>query len=183
MKSAPTDNQAPPFVFLLALNNFNKPLVAATAGPAIGIGTTMLLHCDHVISATNTLFKMPFVQLGLVPEGGSTYLLPHLIGQRRASELLLLGKSFDSQYAINIGLVNAECAPESLIELALLSCKKFAQQAPKAIQASKLLMKAPFKQLIEQTILSEGKIFIERLQDGEAKEALIAFKEKRKPTF
>jgi enoyl-CoA hydratase/carnithine racemase len=183
IESTPTDNQAPPFVFLLALNNFNKPLVAATAGPAIGIGTTMLLHCDHVISATNTLFKMPFVQLGLVPEGGSTYLLPQLIGQRRASELLLLGKSFDSQYAVNIGLINAECAPESLIELALSTCKKFAQQAPKAIQASKLLMKAPFKQHIEQTILSEGKIFIERLQDDEAKEALTAFKEKRKPTF
>jgi enoyl-CoA hydratase/carnithine racemase len=118
-----------------------------------------------------------------VPEGGSTYLLPQLIGQRRASELLLLGKSFDSQYAVNIGLINAECAPAELISLALSTCQKFAQQAPKAIQASKLLMKAPFKQHIEQTILSEGKIFIERLQDDEAKEALTAFKEKRKPTF
>jgi len=183
MENAPTDNQAPPFVFLLALNNFTKPLIAATAGPAIGIGTTMLLHCDYVISATNTLFKMPFVQLGLTPEGGSSLLLPQLIGQRRASELLLLGKSFDSQYAIGVGLINAQCSPDELIDLALSTSKEFARQAPKALQGAKSLMKAPFKQHIEQTILSEGKVFIERLQDDEAKEALTAFKEKRKPEF
>jgi len=183
IERAPTDNQAPPFVFLLALNNFSKPLIAATAGPAIGIGTTMLLHCDYVISASNTLFKMPFVQLGLTPEGGSSLLLPQLIGQRRASELLLLGKQFNSQYAMDMALINAQCSPDELIDLALSTCQKFAQQAPKALQAAKTLMKASLKQQIEQTILREGEIFIELLQANEAKEALTAFKEKRKPKF
>lgn len=183
LDSAPKDNQAPPFVFLLALNNFTKPLVAATAGPAIGIGTTMLLHCDHVVSADNTLFKMPFVQLGLTPEGGSSLLLPQLIGQRKASKLLLLGASFDTKEALALGVINESCQPSELIKEALSICKKYAQQAPHAVQASKALLKAPYKAQIEDTILKEGAVFIKRLQSLEAKEALSAFLEKRTPTF
>ena len=183
LNNAPTDNQAPPFVFLLALNNFTKPLVAATAGPAIGVGTTMLLHCDHVISANNTLFKMPFVQLGLTPEGGSSLLLPQLIGQRKASELLLLGGSFDSETALGFNLINAVCEPKELIVNALSVCQHYAKQAPQSLQAAKALMKAPLKQNIEAVILAEGKVFIERLQGNEAHEALTAFKDKRAPKF
>ncbi|WP_435274769.1 enoyl-CoA hydratase-related protein [Psychrobium sp. nBUS_13] len=182
--STPLNNiQAPPFVFLLALNNFSKPLIAATAGPAIGIGTTMLLHCDHVISADNTLFKMPFVQLGLTPEGASSLLLPQLVGQRKASELLMLGESFDAYQALSFGLVNEICEPSNLVENALTICHRYAAQAPEAVQAAKNLMKAPLKQQIEDVILKEGEVFIERLQSGEAKEALNAFLEKRAPQF
>mgnify|MGYP000632397711 CR=1 FL=1 len=183
MHNKPQDTQAPPFKFLLALNQFSKPLIAATAGPAIGIGTTMLLHCDHVVSANNTLFKMPFVQLGLTPEGGSSLLLNNLIGHRQASELLMLGASFDSERAFAMKLINQVCDPDELFDKALKICQQYSSQAPKALQAAKTLMKAPFIKQIEQVILDEGKVFIERLHDNEVKEALIAIKEKRAPKF
>lgn len=183
LERPPLDGSAPPFVFLLALNNFSKPLIAATAGPAVGIGTTMLLHCDHVISADNTLFKMPFVALGLTPEGGSSLLLPHLIGQRLASELLLLGKSFDAQYAHNIGLINHVCKPHEVIDLAIKKANQYAAQAPVAVQRAKELLKAPFKAQIEQVIKDEGEIFAQRVKSAECKEAISAFFEKRAPNF
>lgn len=121
INNPPSDKSAPPFIFLLTLNDFKKPLIAATAGPAIGIGTTMLLHCDYVVSSNNTLFKMPFVSLGCAPEWGSSLLLPQLIGQRKAAELLLLGKSFDAAYALAIGIINQVCPPGEAIEQALMS--------------------------------------------------------------
>lgn len=183
MHNKPNDIHAPQFKFLLALNSFSKPLIAATAGPAIGIGTTLLLHCDHVISASNTLFKMPFVQLGLTPEGGSTLLLNHLIGHRQASELLMLGESFNSVRALEMKLINQVCTPDKLFENALNVCKHYISQPPKALQAAKKLMKAPFINEIEQVILSEGKVFIDRLHDNEVKEALLAVKENQKNKF
>lgn len=183
LECPPLDNSAPPFHFLLALNNFKKPLIAATAGPAVGIGTTMLLHCDHVISANNTLFKMPFVGLGLTPEGGSSLLLPHLVGQRLASELLMLGKSFDAEYALKIGLINQICQANELITLAIKQAKQYAAQAPQAVQQAKALLKAPFKQDIEQVIKQEGDIFAQRVKSKECKEAINAFFEKRSPIF
>ncbi len=183
LERPPLDSSAPPFTFLMALNNFSKPLIAATAGPAVGIGTTMLLHCDHVISADNTLFKMPFVSLGLTPEGGSSLLLPYLIGQRLASELLMLGKSFDAQYAHNIGLINQVCEPQEVIALAIDKANQYAAQAPEAVQQAKALLKAPFKEHIEQIIKSEGEIFAQRVKSAECKEAISAFFEKRAPNF
>jgi len=179
----PLDSSAPPFKFLIALNNFSKPLIAATAGPAVGIGTTMLLHCDHVISATNTLFKMPFVQLGLTPEGASSLLLTQLIGQRKASELLLLGKSFDAEYALAMGLINEVCEPQNLAERAHKKAQQYAKQAPQAVQHAKALLKAPLKEQIEQVILNEGEIFSQRVTSTECKEAISAFFEKRAPNF
>jgi len=177
------DHSAPPFLFLAALNYFNKPLIAATAGPAVGIGTTMLLHCDHVVSANNTVFKMPFVELGLTPEGGSSLLLPHLIGQRLASELLLLGTSFGAEYAHHIGLVNQVCTPMQLIALATEKANQYAKQPPTAVQQAKALLKAPFKAEIAQVIRNEGDVFIERIKSKECKEAISAFFEKRTPNF
>jgi len=183
LEHPPQDSSAPPFHFLLALNNFTKPLIAATAGPAVGIGTTMLLHCDHVISADNTLFKMPFVGLGLTPEGGSSLLLPNLIGQRLASELLLLGKSFDATYALEIGLINQVCTAPKLIDNALAKANFYAAQPPEAVQQAKMLLKAPFKAQIEQVIISEGNVFAQRVNSSECKEAISAFFEKRPPNF
>lgn len=183
LNNPPRDSSAPPFKFLLALHHFSKPLIAATAGPAIGIGTTMLLHCDHVLSATNTVFKMPFLQLGLTPEGGSSLLLPQLIGQRQASELLLLGKSFDTVYALQIGLINQQCAVDDLMPQAISVANHYAQQAPSAVQQAKKLLKAPLKHIVEQAILEEGTIFSQRVESSECKEAISAFFEKRQPTF
>ena len=171
----PQDESAPPFIFLLALNNFNKPLIAATAGPAIGIGTTMLLHCDYVVASENTLFKMPFVSLGCTPEGGSSLLLPQLIGQRKASELLLLGTSFDPQYALTAGIINEIAPVGGALKQAVIVAKKMAKQPPQAIRAAKAIMKAPLKDLIAQTIIAEGKVFAQRLASDEAQTILRAF--------
>ncbi|NRA62634.1 MAG: enoyl-CoA hydratase/isomerase family protein [Psychrobium sp.] len=175
INNPPSDKNAPPFVFLLAINAFKKPLIAATAGPAIGIGTTMLLHCDYVVSSENTLFKMPFVQLGCTPEGGSSLLLPQLIGQRKAAELLLLGKSFDAVTALDYGIINNVCAAGEVIQSALDIATKMAKQPPAAMQAAKALMKAPLLDQIRDTILIEGEVFAKQLQSDEAKQAIGAF--------
>jgi len=183
LEHPPTGHSAPPFLFLTALNNFNKPLIAATAGPAVGIGTTMLLHCDHIISANNTVFKMPFVSLGLTPEGGSSLLLPYLIGQRRACELLILGKSFDADYALELGLVNQVCQPNELLEQAFAIASTYAKQPPEAVQQAKKLLKAPFQADIARAIRTEGDVFTQRLRSAECKEAISAFFDKRAPQF
>ena len=171
----PSDKNAPPFVFLLAINAFKKPLIAATAGPAIGIGTTMLLHCDYVVASENTLFKMPFVQLGCTPEGASSLLLPQLIGQRKAAELLMLGSSFDAANALGFGIVNKVCANGDVINRAKEIAIKMAKQPPSAIQAAKALMKAPLIEKIRETILIEGEIFAKHLKSAEAQQAINAF--------
>jgi enoyl-CoA hydratase/carnithine racemase len=143
----------------------------------------MLLHCDYVVSSDNTLFKMPFVSLGCTPEGGASLLLPQLIGQRKAAELILLGKSFDSAYALEIGITNQVCPPGEAIEQALMIAEQMAKQPPAAIQAAKAIMKAPFTRKIRETILAEGEIFTQRLKSSEAQEAISAFIEKREPDF
>lgn len=183
LNNPPSDSSAPPFVFLLALNDFKKPLIAATAGPAIGIGTTMLLHCDYVVSSDNTLFKMPFVSLGCTPEGGASLLLPQLIGQRQAAELILLGKSFDSEYALKVGIINQICAAGESLHQAIIIATRMAKQPPVAIQAAKEIMKAPLADQLRDTILTEGEMFAQRLKSSEAQEAIRAFIDQREPKF
>jgi enoyl-CoA hydratase/carnithine racemase len=172
-----------PFRFLRILGQFDKPLVAAVSGAAIGIGTTMLLHCDLVYAAAGTRFQLPFASLGLVPEAASSLLLPRLAGWQKAAELLMLGEPFTAETARDIGLVNEIVAPEALFEIARAKALALAAKPPAAMRATKALMKQAVLAEIEQTMTREVKTFGERLVSPEAKEAFAAFLEKRKPDF
>ncbi|SFC38943.1 enoyl-CoA hydratase-related protein [Pseudoalteromonas denitrificans] len=183
INNPPTSTQANSFIFLLALNRLKKPLIAGVSGSAIGIGTTMLLHCDYVVASTSALFKMPFVSLGCTPEGGSSLLLPLIIGQRKSAELLMLGESFKAEQANELGIINRICEQGECLANTLAIATKMACQPPAAIQAAKQIMKANIINQVEQTILGEGELFVQRLQSVEAKEALTAFIEKRQPVF
>jgi enoyl-CoA hydratase/carnithine racemase len=160
-----------------------KPVVAAVGGPAVGIGSTLLLHCDLVYAAPNARFQLPFVPLGIVPEFGSTYLLPLLAGYQRAAELLLLGQPFTAQKAYEAGIVTAVVPQENLLTEAEKAASMLAALPPESIRLTKRLMKARHGQPLTAAIEEEMRIFGERLQSPEAKEALSAFLEKRKPDF
>ncbi len=179
----PRDENSAVFRFLRAISHFGKPIVAAVGGPAIGIGTTLLLHCDLVYAASGTRFALPFVSLALVPEAASSFLLPRLAGWARASELLLLGEPFSAEKALEIGLVNEVVAPEVLLATAMATAGKLAQKPPGALRATKALMKDGLITQVEQAMGREGKVFAGRLKSAEAKEAFSAFLEKRKPDF
>jgi enoyl-CoA hydratase/carnithine racemase len=161
----------------------SKPVVAAVGGPAVGIGTTLLLHCDLVYAAPNARFQLPFVPLGLIPEFGSTFLLPLLAGYQRAAELLLLGQPFSAQKAHEAGIVTAVVPQESLLAEAEKSAVTLASLPPESVRLTKRLMKSRHGATLAATIEEELRIFGERLGSPEAKEALSAFLEKRKPDF
>ena len=165
------------------LPHLKKPIVAAVGGPAVGIGTTMLLHCDLVYAAPNARFQLPFVPLGIVPEFGSTLLLPLLAGYQRAAELLLLGQPFSAEKAHEAGIVNAIVPQEKLLEHALQVATALAALPPESIRLTKRLLKARYTEALGAAIDEETRIFTERLTSPEAKEALSAFLEKRKPDF
>lgn len=169
--------------FLFSLANAEKPVVAAVNGPAVGIGTTMLLHCDLVFAGNNTGFQMPFVNLGLCPEGGSSLLLPEWLGRVRAAELLLLGGTFDAPKAAEMGLINRVCDPAATESEALAACAQLAAQPPAAIRATKRLLNRRNTAELREALLTEGAQFSERLKSPEAAEAFRAFAEKRKPDF
>jgi enoyl-CoA hydratase/carnithine racemase len=160
-----------------------KPVVAAVGGPAIGIGSTMLLHCDLVYAAPNARFQLPFVPLGIVPEFGSTFLLPLLAGYQRAAELLLLGQPFTAQKAYEAGIVTAVVPQENLLAEAEKAAMTLAALPPESIRLTKRLMKSRYGEALAAAIEEETRIFGERLSSPEAKEALSAFLEKRKPDF
>jgi len=165
------------------LPHMKKPVVAAVGGPAVGIGTTMLLHCDLVYAAPNARFQLPFVPLGIVPEFGSTFLLPMLAGYQRAAELLLLGQPFTAQKAHEAGIVTAVVPQEDLLSEAEKAAAALAALPPESIRLTKRLMKARYAQPLAAAIDEETRIFTERLSSPEAKEAMSAFLEKRKPDF
>ena len=169
------------FLFLLA--NATKPVVAAVNGPAVGIGTTMLLHCDMVFAGNNARFQMPFASLGLCPEGGSSLLLPSWIGRVRAAELLMLGGAFSADDAYRLGLINRVCDSADTETAALEVCQQLASQPPAAIRATKKLLSGPTHAELKATMLAEGELFGERLKSPEAAEAFRAFMQKRKPDF
>jgi enoyl-CoA hydratase/carnithine racemase len=183
LERPPAGTGSPTWRFFEVLPALAKPLVAAVGGPAIGIGTTLLLHCDLVYASATARFQLPFVPLGIVPEFGSTYLLPLLAGYQRAAELLLLGQPFDAQKAREVGLVSEIVSPESLLETAEKAARRLAELPPESLRLTKRLMKSAHAELVRRTIDEEGRIFRERLDSPEAKEALRAFLEKRKPDF
>jgi enoyl-CoA hydratase/carnithine racemase len=179
MQSPPTGNDSPVFEFLLALAEFPKPLIAGVDGHAVGIGTTMLLHCDYVVATESARLHMPFLNLGLVPEGGSSVLLPALVGMQRASELLLLGEPFSGTDAARFGIVNQLSTAAELENVTLGIANKFAAKPAEAMRLSKDLIRAPQRAAVRDAIAREGKLFIERLQSKEAQEAFITFMAKR----
>ena len=179
----PLDESRPVFRFLYAISQAQKPIVAAVAGAAVGIGTTMLLHCDLVYAAPNTRLQLPFVNLGLVPEAASSLLLPQLAGYQRAAELLLLGEPFGAQKGMEIGLVTEVIPEDRLLDTAMEQAKKLAQKPTASLRLTKQLMKQGQMAAVEQRIKLESSYFAERLDSPEAKEAFSAFLEKRKPDF
>ncbi len=183
LKRPPMGEDSPTWRFFQILPNLGKPIVAAVGGPAVGIGTTLLLHCDLVYAAPNARFQLPFVPLGIVPEFGSTYLLPILAGYQRAAELLLLGQPFSAQKAYEAGIVTAVVPQESLMDEARKAAAALAALPPESIRLTKRLMKQRHGPVLAETIAEEGRIFRDRLASPEAKEAMSAFLEKRKPDF
>jgi enoyl-CoA hydratase/carnithine racemase len=182
--SVPRDpGRSPARALFEALPNMKKPVVAAVGGPAVGIGTTMLLHCDFVYAAPNARFQLPFVPLGIVPEFGSTFLLPLLAGYQRAAELLLLGQPFTAQKALEAGIVTEVVPQEELLNKAEATARQLASLPPESIRLTKRLLKARHREALAATIEEETRLFTERLTSPEAKEALSAFLEKRKPDF
>jgi enoyl-CoA hydratase/carnithine racemase len=169
--------------FLKALVRFPKPIVAAVNGAAIGIGTTMLLHCDVVLAAKSARFQLPFVKLGLSPEGGSSLLLPRLAGFQRASELIIWGEPFDAPTALEIGLANAVVAEADLGGQVSARIEKLLELPPEAVLAAKELLRRPLREQLERTMTEESVVFGQRLRSAEATEAFTAFFEKRKPRF
>ncbi len=174
---------SPVLRFMRALVECDKPVVAAVTGAAIGIGTTMLLHCDFVYVSDEARLAMPFVGLGLVPEYASSLLVPALMGHRRAAEKLLLGDPFTPEQAVECGLANAVLPAGEVLNHARRVAERFNALPPGAVREAKALMRGPQREQILATIQSEGAIFARRLRSPEAMEAFQAFFQKRKPDF
>ena len=175
--------EAPVFRFMKALVDCDKPVVAAVTGAAIGVGTTLLLHCDFVYVSDEARLAMPFVGLGLVPEYASSLLVPQLMGPRRAAEKLLLGDPFTGEQAVECGIANAVLPAGEVMAHARRVAERFNHLPPGAVRDAKRLMRAPQRELVLQTIRTEGEIFGQRLRSPEAREAFQAFFEKRRPDF
>jgi len=174
---------SPVFRFMKALLACDKPVVAAVTGAAVGIGTTLLLHCDLVYVADDARLAMPFVSLGLVPEFGSSLLVPQLMGHRRAAEKLLLGDPFTAEQAVECGIANAVLPAGEVLNHARRVAERFNALPPGAVREAKQLMRAPQREQIEATIRTEGALFATRLRSPEATEAFQAFFQKRRPDF
>jgi enoyl-CoA hydratase/carnithine racemase len=182
VEGVPAENR-PVFQFMSALNGSTKPVVAAVSGAAIGIGTTMLMHCDLVYAADNARFSLPFSQLGLCPEFASSLLLPQLAGYPRAAEKLMLGEAFLAQEAFDMGLVSKVLPLEELRPFALAQAARLVALPAASVRATKALMKRPRADAIQSALAAENEQFSAMLQGPEAKEAFTAFFEKRKPDF
>lgn len=173
---------APVVRFLNILRDFPKPLLAAVAGPAVGIGTTLLLHCDLVYAGDSAAFSLPFVNLGLCPEAGASLLLPQLVGYPRAAEKLLLGEAFYAEEALDMGLINRIVPPGEVNSYTQSQAAKLAAKPAASLRATKALMKLPQTQLA--TVMQEElKHFGSLLRGPAAKEAISAVMQKRKPDF
>ena len=174
---------SPTWQLFKALPALQKPIVAAVGGPAVGIGTTLLLHCDLVYAAANARFQLPFVPLGIVPEFGSTFILPLLAGYQRAAEVLMLGQPFGAQKAHELGIVTAVVAQEDLFKEAEKAAATLAALPRESLRLTKRMMRTTHEKAIGERIMEEGRLVLERLRSPEAKEAMSAFLEKRKPDF
>ena len=183
LKTPPTTQDTPVFRFLYGISAFPKPIVAAVCGPAVGIGTTLLLHCDLVYAGDNAAFSMPFVNLGLCPEAASSLLVPQLMGYHRAAEALLLGEPFSAETALEIGLINRIVPPSQVNALAQQQAKKLAAKPLSSVIETKRLMKKGNAAEVKERIGYESASFGRMLQEPAAREAFTAFMQKRKPDF
>ena len=169
--------------FLQRIATFPKPLLASVCGPAVGIGTTLLLHCDLVYAGDNAAFSLPFVNLGLCPEAASSLLLPQMLGYHRAAEALLLGEPFMAEAALEVGLVNRVVPPTEANGVAQAAARKLAAKPMGSLVETKRLMKMGQQQAVAQQMAEEGASFARMLGEPAAREAFSAFMEKRKPNF
>src|SRR6476646_4170983 len=183
LKNPPGAGESPQARLIEALINFDKPIVAAVQGAAIGGGTTMLTHCDFVFAGESAKFQMPFVNLAVVPEFGTSYSVPARTGYLRAAELILLGSRFDAERAAELGLVTRVVPDQELIATATDTARQLAEKAPASLQASKRLMRSSTRDQLERAVKLENQEFSVRVRSAEAKEAFNAFLEKRKPNF
>jgi enoyl-CoA hydratase/carnithine racemase len=183
LNKPPAGKDSPVFRFLRNIAGFPKPLVAAVCGPAVGVGTTMLLHCDLVYAGDNAAFSMPFVNLGLVPEAASSLLVPQMFGYHRAAEALLLGEPFMAEAALEVGLVNRVLPPTEVNSYAQGVARKLAAKPLTSLTETKKLMKGSQHDRVVQQMDQEGALFSRMLGEPAAKEAFGAFMEKRKPDF
>ena len=179
LRAPPQDSDAPVFRFMAALSGTAKPIVAAVNGAAVGIGTTMLLHCDLAYCADDSRFSLPFVNLGLCPEFASSLLLPLAAGYHRAAEKLLLGEPASAEEALAMGLVNRILPPAEVLPYAQRQCARLAQLAPAAVRETKRLLKAGWCEATARAIGDESAAFARLLQSAEARQAFSAFLQRR----
>jgi len=179
----PNTADAPVFRFLRGISSFAKPIVASVCGPAVGIGTTLLLHCDLVYAGDNAAFSMPFVNLGLCPEAASSLLVPQRMGYQRAAEALLLGEPFMAEAALEAGLINRIVPPSEANALAQMQAQKLAAKPLSALLETKRLLKKGNAAQIAERMAEEGASFARMLSEPAAREAFTAFIEKRRPDF
>ncbi|MEI6894260.1 MAG: enoyl-CoA hydratase-related protein [Colwellia sp.] len=161
--------------FVQTLAQFTKPLIAGVAGVAVGIGTTLLLHCDMVIAANNSQFQLPFTQLGLCPEAGSSLLLTQKIGQNKAFELMVLGKSFNAEQALNFGIINQICRPNELMSLTKEIAQTIAKLPVDAVMTSRKLIRQGNQLALKQTISAESQAFFQLVNSPACKKILKGF--------
>ncbi len=183
LKNPPGAGESPQARLIQAVIDFDKPIVAAVQGAAIGGGTTMLTHCDFVFAGESAKFQMPFINLAVVPEFGSSYSVPARSGYLRAAELILLGSRFDAKRATELGLVTRVVPDQELLATATDTARELAEKAPAALQACKRLMRSSTRELLERAVKLENQEFSTRVRSAEAKEAFSAFLEKRRPNF
>ena len=183
LKNPPGPGESPQARLIQALIDCDKPIVAAVQGAAIGGGTTMLTHCDFVFAGESAKFQMPFINLALVPEFGSSCTVPARIGYLHAAELILLGLSFDAKRAAELGLVTRVVPDQKLFATATQTVQNLAEKPPAALQACKRLMKQSTREQLERAVKLENEEFSVRVRSAEAKEAFTAFLEKRPPNF
>jgi len=179
----PSDEEAPVYRFLRVVANAANPLVAAVNGPAVGIGTTLLLHCDLVYAGEDARFQLPFTRLGLVPEFASTYLLPFIAGYQRAAHLLLLGEPFDAARAYEAGFVTRVVPAAQALETALEAAQKLATLPAASVRQTKALLKRAHRAAVDGQLAAEGEQFRRMLAEPAAREAFDAFLAKRAPDF
>jgi len=183
MQRPPRGEDSPVFRFMQTLVACDKPVVAAVTGMAVGIGATMLLHCDLVYLSEEARLAMPFVSLGLVPEFASSLLLPQLVGHAKAAEKLLLGEAFTATEAVELGLANALLPADEVVPYARRIAERFNMLPPGSVRDTKRLLRSASRDAIARALQDEAAVFLERLRSPEAQEAFEAFFAKRRPDF